>query len=93
VTLHGNVPKRKQIPSDFFRKGDNVRGIENVEFSAEISRKLLCLELQVFALVFQRKKFWCLMVLTMVKKMKFEFHEKKSRFYDDRIDPKLLVWV
>jgi hypothetical protein len=29
----------------------------------------------------------------MVKKMKFEFHEKKSRFYDDRIDPKLLVWV
>jgi hypothetical protein len=26
--------RKKQIPSDFFRKGDNVRGIESVELKA-----------------------------------------------------------
>jgi N utilization substance protein A len=41
------LPKEKQIPSDFFRKGDNVRGIiESVELKG-ISLKL-CLELEKF---------------------------------------------
>ena len=86
------MPKDKQIPKDFFRKGDNVRGvIENVELRGNKPRIIFSRTSPLFLeKLFEQEIPEVFDGLIMVKKV-VRIPGEKAKVavdsYDDRIDP------
>lgn len=86
------LPKEKQIPSDFFRKGDNVRGIiESVELKGNKPQILMSRTSEKFLeKLFEQEIPEVFDGLIMIKKV-VRIPGEKAKVavdsYDDRIDP------
>jgi len=86
------LPKEKQIPSDFFRKGDNVRGIiENVELKGNKPQIIMSRTSELFLeKLFEQEIPEVADGLITVKKV-VRIPGEKAKVavdsYDDRIDP------
>ncbi|WP_428224242.1 transcription termination factor NusA [Flavobacterium sp.] len=86
------LPKEKQIPSDFFRKGDNVRGvIENVELKGNKPQIIMSRTSEKFLeKLFEQEIPEVFDGLIMIKKV-VRIPGEKAKVavdsYDDRIDP------
>ncbi|MBS7785905.1 transcription termination/antitermination protein NusA [Flavobacterium sp. CYK-55] len=86
------LPKEKQIPSDFFRKGDNVRGIiENVELKGNKPQIIMSRTSEKFLeKLFEQEIPEVFDGLIMIKKV-VRIPGDKAKVavdsYDDRIDP------
>ena len=86
------LPKEKQIPSDFFRKGDNVRGIiESVELKGNKPQIVMSRTSEMFLeKLFEQEIPEVFDGLIMVKKV-VRIPGEKAKVavdsYDDRIDP------
>ena len=86
------LPKEKQIPSDFFRKGDNVRGIiESVELKGNRPQIIMSRTSELFLeKLFEQEIPEVFDGLIMVKKV-VRIPGEKAKVavdsYDDRIDP------
>lgn len=86
------LPKEKQIPSDFFRKGDNVRGIiETVELKGNKPQIIMSRTSELFLeKLFEQEIPEVFDGLIMVKKV-VRIPGEKAKVavdsYDDRIDP------
>ncbi len=86
------LPKEKQIPSDFFRKGDNVRGIiESVELKGNKPQIIMSRTSELFlGKLFEQEIPEVFDGLIMVKKV-VRIPGEKAKVavdsYDDRIDP------
>lgn len=86
------LPKEKQIPSDFFRKGDNVRGIiESVELKGNKPQIIMSRTSDLFLeKLFEQEIPEVFDGLIMVKKV-VRIPGEKAKVavdsYDDRIDP------
>jgi N utilization substance protein A len=86
------LPKEKQIPSDFFRKGDNVRGIiESVELKGNKPQIIMSRTSELFLeKLFEQEIPEVFDGLIMVKKV-VRIPGEKAKVavdsYDDRIDP------
>jgi N utilization substance protein A len=86
------LPKEKQIPSDFFRKGDNVRGIiESVELKGNKPQIIMSRTSEIFLeKLFEQEIPEVFDGLIMVKKV-VRIPGEKAKVavdsYDDRIDP------
>jgi N utilization substance protein A len=86
------LPKEKQIPSDFFRKGDNVRGIiESVELKGNKPQIIMSRTSEKFLeKLFEQEIPEVFDGLIMVKKV-VRIPGEKAKVavdsYDDRIDP------
>ena len=86
------LPKEKQIPSDFFRKGDNVRGIiENVELKGSKPQIIMSRTSEKFLeKLFEQEipeVFDGLIMVKNVVRMPGEKAKVAVDSYDDRIDP------
>jgi len=86
------LPKEKQIPSDFFRKGDNVRGvIESVELKGNKPAIILSRTAPVFLeKLFEQEipeVFDGLITVKNVVRIPGEKAKVAVDSYDDRIDP------
>ncbi|GAA3779545.1 transcription termination factor NusA [Corallibacter vietnamensis] len=86
------LPKDKQIPSDFFRKGDNVRGvIENVELKGNKPAIIMSRTSPVFLeKLFEQEipeVFDGLITVKKVVRIPGEKAKVAVDSYDDRIDP------
>ena len=86
------LPKDKQIPSDFFRKGDNVRGIiENVELKGAKPSIIMSRTSPVFLeKLFEQEipeVFDGLIMIKNVVRIPGEKAKVAVDSYDDRIDP------
>lgn len=86
------LPKEKQIPSDFFRKGDNVRGIiENVELKGNKPQIIMSRTSEVFLeKLFEQEipeVFDGLIMVKNVVRIPGEKAKVAVDSYDDRIDP------
>lgn len=86
------LPKEKQIPSDFFRKGDHVRGvIENVELRGSKPAIIMSRTSPAFLeqLFFQEipEVFDGLITIKKVVRIPGEKAKVAVDSYDDRIDP------
>ena len=86
------LPKEKQIPSDFFRKGDNVRGIiENVELKGNKPQIIMSRTSEKFLeKLFEQEipeVFDGLIMVKNVVRMPGEKAKVAVDSYDDRIDP------
>ena len=86
------LPKEKQIPSDFFRKGDNVRGIiESVELKGNKPTIIMSRTSPVFLeqLFFQEIPEVFDGLITIKKAVRIPGEKAKVAVdsYDDRIDP------
>jgi N utilization substance protein A len=86
------LPKEKQIPSDFFRKGDNVRGIiENVELKGNKPQIIMSRTSDVFLeKLFEQEipeVFDGLIMVKNVVRIPGEKAKVAVDSYDDRIDP------
>ena len=78
------MPKDKQIPKDFFRKGDNVRGvIENVELRGNKPRIIFSRTSPLFL----EKVFDGLISIKKAVRIPGEKAKVAVDSYDDRIDP------
>ncbi|MSP84569.1 MAG: transcription termination/antitermination protein NusA [Flavobacteriaceae bacterium] len=86
------LPKEKQIPSDFFRKGDNIRGIiESVELKGSKPQIIMSRTSELFLeKLFEQEIPEVFDGLIMVKKV-VRIPGEKAKVavdsYDDRIDP------
>ena len=86
------LPKEKQIPSDFFRKGDNVKGIiENVELKGNKPQIVMSRTSEKFLeKLFEQEIPEVFDGLIMIKKV-VRIPGEKAKVavdsYDDRIDP------
>jgi N utilization substance protein A len=86
------LPKEKQIPSDFFRKGDNVRGIiESVELKGNKPQIIMSRTADMFLeKLFEQEIPEVFDGLIMIKKV-VRIPGEKAKVavdsYDDRIDP------
>ena len=86
------LPKEKQIPSDFFRKGDNIRGIiESVELKGNKPQIVMSRTSELFLeKLFEQEIPEVFDGLIMVKKV-VRIPGEKAKVavdsYDDRIDP------
>ena len=86
------LPKEKQIPSDFFRKGDNVRGIiESVELKGNKPQIIMSRTADIFLeKLFEQEIPEVFDGLIMIKKV-VRIPGEKAKVavdsYDDRIDP------
>jgi len=86
------LPKEKQIPSDFFRKGDNVKGIiESVELKGNKPQIIMSRTAEVFLeKLFEQEIPEVFDGLIMIKKV-VRIPGEKAKVavdsYDDRIDP------
>ncbi|MDU8886662.1 transcription termination factor NusA [Yeosuana sp. MJ-SS3] len=86
------LPKEKQIPSDFFRKGDNVRGvIESVELKGNKPAIIMSRTTPVFLeKLFEQEipeVFDGLITIKKVVRIPGEKAKVAVDSYDDRIDP------
>jgi len=86
------LPKEKQIPSDFFRKGDNVRGIiENVELKGNKPQIIMSRTSEKFLeKLFEQEipeVFDGLITVKKVVRIPGEKAKVAVDSYDDRIDP------
>ncbi len=86
------LPKEKQIPSDFFRKGDNVRGIiENVELKGNKPQIIMSRTSEKFLeKLFEQEipeVFDGLITVKGVVRIPGEKAKVAVDSYDDRIDP------
>ncbi len=86
------LPKEKQIPSDFFRKGDNVRGIiENVELKGNKPQIIMSRTSEKFLeKLFEQEipeVFDGLIIVKNVVRIPGEKAKVAVDSYDDRIDP------
>ncbi|MCL8007919.1 transcription termination factor NusA [Gelidibacter japonicus] len=86
------LPKEKQIPSDFFRKGENVRGIiESVELKGNKPTIIMSRTTPVFLeKLFEQEipeVFDGLITIKKVVRMPGEKAKVAVDSYDDRIDP------
>jgi N utilization substance protein A len=86
------LPKEKQIPSDFFRKGDNVRGIiENVELKGNKPQIIMSRTSEKFLeKLFEQEipeVFDGLIMVKSVVRIPGEKAKVAVDSYDDRIDP------
>jgi N utilization substance protein A len=86
------LPKEKQIPSDFFRKGDNVRGIiENVEMKGNKPQIIMSRTSEKFLeKLFEQEipeVFDGLIMVKSVVRIPGEKAKVAVDSYDDRIDP------
>ncbi len=86
------LPKDKQIPSDFFRKGDNVRGIiENVELKGNKPQIIMSRTSDTFLeKLFEQEipeVFDGLITIKKVVRIPGEKAKVAVDSYDDRIDP------
>ncbi|MBA6152225.1 transcription termination factor NusA [Gelidibacter maritimus] len=86
------LPKEKQIPSDFFRKGENVRGIiESVELKGNKPAIIMSRTAPVFLeKLFEQEipeVFDGLITIKKVVRMPGEKAKVAVDSYDDRIDP------
>ncbi|WP_396186457.1 transcription termination factor NusA [Flavobacterium sp.] len=86
------LPKEKQIPSDFFRKGDNVRGIiENVELKGNKPQIIMSRTSEKFLeKLFEQEipeVFDGLIMVKNVVRIPGEKAKVAVDSYDDRIDP------
>lgn len=86
------LPKEKQIPSDFFRKGENVRGIiENVELKGNKPTIIMSRTSEVFLeKLFEQEipeVFDGLITVKRVVRIPGEKAKVAVDSYDDRIDP------
>jgi N utilization substance protein A len=86
------LPKEKQIPSDFFRKGDNVRGIiESVELKGNKPQIVMSRTSEKFLeKLFEQEipeVFDGLIMVKKVVRMPGEKAKVAVDSYDDRIDP------
>ncbi|TYB78418.1 transcription termination factor NusA [Bizionia myxarmorum] len=86
------LPKEKQIPSDFFRKGDNVRGIiESVELKGNKPAIIMSRTAPVFLeKLFEQEipeVFDGLITIKKVVRIPGEKAKVAVDSYDDRIDP------
>jgi N utilization substance protein A len=86
------LPKEKQIPSDFFRKGDNVRGIiESVELKGNKPTIIMSRTSPIFLeqLFFQEIPEVFDGLITIKKAVRIPGEKAKVAVdsYDDRIDP------
>ncbi|KQS50187.1 MULTISPECIES: transcription termination factor NusA [Flavobacterium] len=86
------LPKEKQIPSDFFRKGDNVRGIiENVELKGNKPQIVMSRTSEKFLeKLFEQEipeVFDGLITIKGVVRIPGEKAKVAVDSYDDRIDP------
>jgi N utilization substance protein A len=86
------LPKEKQIPSDFFRKGDNVRGIiESVELKGNKPQIVMSRTSDVFLeKLFEQEipeVFDGLIMVKNVVRIPGEKAKVAVDSYDDRIDP------
>ncbi|RRJ91771.1 transcription termination factor NusA [Flavobacterium macacae] len=86
------LPKEKQIPSDFFRKGDNVRGIiENVELKGNKPQIIMSRTSEKFLeKLFEQEipeVFDGLIMIKGVVRIPGEKAKVAVDSYDDRIDP------
>lgn len=86
------LPKEKQIPSDFFRKGDNVRGIiENVELKGNKPQIVMSRTSEKFLeKLFEQEipeVFDGLITVKSVVRIPGEKAKVAVDSYDDRIDP------
>jgi N utilization substance protein A len=86
------LPKEKQIPSDFFRKGDNVRGIiESVELKGNKPQIIMSRTSEVFLeKLFEQEIpeiFDGLITVRKVVRIPGEKAKVAVDSYDDRIDP------
>lgn len=86
------LPKEKQIPSDFFRKGDNVRGIiENVELKGNKPQIIMSRTSERFLeKLFEQEipeVFDGLITVKNVVRIPGEKAKVAVDSYDDRIDP------
>ena len=86
------LPKEKQIPSDFFRKGDNVRGIiENVELKGNKPQIIMSRTSEKFLeKLFEQEipeVFDGLITVKSVVRIPGEKAKVAVDSYDDRIDP------
>ncbi|MGG7033979.1 MAG: transcription termination factor NusA [Flavobacterium sp.] len=86
------LPKEKQIPSDFFRKGDNVRGIiESVELKGSKPQIIMSRTSEVFLeKLFEQEipeVFDGLITIKKVVRIPGEKAKVAVESYDDRIDP------
>lgn len=86
------LPKDRQIPSDFFRKGDNIRGIiESVELRGNKPRILLSRTSPIFLVkLFEQEipeVFDGLITIKKAVRIPGEKAKVAVDSYDDRIDP------
>lgn len=86
------LPKEKQIPSDFFRKGDNVRGIiESVELKGNKPQIIMSRTSEIFLeKLFEQEipeVFDGLITVKKVVRIPGEKAKVAVDSYDDRIDP------
>ena len=86
------LPKEKQIPSDFFRKGDNVRGIiESVELKGNKPQIIMSRTSEKFLeKLFEQEipeVFDGLIIVKSVVRIPGEKAKVAVDSYDDRIDP------
>ncbi|MBS1535628.1 MAG: transcription termination factor NusA [Flavobacteriaceae bacterium] len=86
------LPKEKQIPSDFFRKGDNVRGIiENVELKGNKPQIIMSRTSEKFLeKLFEQEipeVFDGLIMIKNVVRIPGDKAKVAVDSYDDRIDP------
>lgn len=86
------LPKEKQIPSDFFRKGDNVRGIiESVELKGNKPQIIMSRTSELFLeKLFEQEipeVFDGLITVKKVVRIPGEKAKVAVDSYDDRIDP------
>ena len=86
------LPKEKQIPSDFFRKGENVKGIiESVELKGNKPTIIMSRTAEVFLeKLFEQEipeVFDGLITIKKVVRMPGEKAKVAVDSYDDRIDP------
>ncbi len=86
------LPKEKQIPSDFFRKGDNVRGIiESVELKGNKPQIMMSRTSEKFLeKLFEQEipeVFDGLIIVKNVVRIPGEKAKVAVETYDDRIDP------
>jgi N utilization substance protein A len=86
------LPKEKQIPSDFFRKGDNVRGIiESVELKGNKPQIIMSRTSETFLeKLFEQEipeVFDGLIMVKNVVRIPGEKAKVAVETYDDRIDP------
>ncbi len=86
------LPKEKQIPSDFFRKGDNVRGIiESVELKGNKPQIIMSRTSEKFLeKLFEQEipeVFDGLIIVKNVVRIPGEKAKVAVETYDDRIDP------
>ena len=74
------LPKDRQIPSDFFRKGDNVRGIiETVELRGSKPRIILSRTSPIFLEKLLNKKFLKFLMDLLRSKKLYESLEKRQK--------------